>query len=721
MAADSYLADGVCGAELPPDRVNTAQVLPLPSSSAIFQHIPMPKKRPLQNDETKSLLILKVKTPFSKQPESKQAKPSPTMGFLERIMAVANRHAHGSNREIFLLLVTSSYIEIFMNFVCHVKALSDMPNTGMFLVLTPHQDVLKVAKGAGFGGVFLDFNDPYLSSVFAFHNMNELQKKTGADFGTISYQRMIYVRTYVALVLLQGDFNSVIVDIDTVWFKYPLGLPLLTQEGREVTDIDVIVTFDQDEICGCFVYLNATKEAILFWTAVVEKHHTLLEDNHENNRNYSGHMSNFFDSEQKILTGFLLHGKYQTPDNDHNLKVYTHPRLWFLNGNDYFLSDFDLMNKNFATNGLPAVIHNNFIIGNAMKKNRFQRFGLWRVDTWELFHSKESTLHADYNRSEWVTEYLKNHDSILSSLYCVPAMTSSLSSKISAPFFGTSSATSGEATVVTGGVLRRWTEYGTFHEVSRNTALRSLNIVLPLHNEMDHGSEYLKAMVMAEGIGSVKGRIFMNRNPPAYFEFDNSFFVAELSYDFPFTSFTVDFKSAGFVSYVDVVGGNNVEKSVSIDRSYKYHRRADDRVRNSKLWVKEWDLQQTAAAAQNYVSDNIQSDIDDNPSNHMTKKSSKSEDTATSSVLVHKTSKQFSFQLRVLTYNRPTSLQRLLTSLANADYGIDNDVSLCILVDFPGKGATAEDVSTDSCVVLVPNTLFYLSKLCIMFVFACSF
>jgi hypothetical protein len=39
------------------------------------------------------------------------------------------------------------------------------------------------------------------------------------------------------------------------------------------------------------------------------------------------------------------------------------------------------------------------------------------------------------------------------------------------------------------------------------------------------------------------------------------------------------------------------------------------------------------------------------------------------------------FSLKVLAYNRATSLQRLLASLANADYGQHNDIALEILVD----------------------------------------
>ena len=47
------------------------------------------------------------------------------------------------------------------------------------------------------------------------------------------------------------------------------------------------------------------------------------------------------------------------------------------------------------------------------------------------------------------------------------------------------------------------------------------------------------------------------------FTIANSFFVGEMSYDFHFATFTMVFPSAGFIDYVDVVGGNRKEKSDS--------------------------------------------------------------------------------------------------------------------------------------------------------------
>ena len=706
MATGSYLTDGLCGATVSAARINTAYVLPSPSSSSAFsgwrsislEHTHTQTRLQKEQREPNTILVFKGKKPAF-------LPSSPEKNFKHRVRIEAELHAHGPEREIFLLLVTSSYIEIFMNFVCHIKAVADMPSTSMFLVLTPHQDIAEVAKGAGFGYLLLDFEDPSLSTIFSFDNMPDWQKQTGADFGTIAYQRMIYVRTFTALVLLHADFNPVIVDIDTVWLRYPLGLLLINKEGEDVTGNDVLVTFDQDEICGCFIYLNSTKQTITFWTAVVDKHLALLEDNYENNRNYSGHMSNFFDSEQKILTDFLLHGQYHPSGDDHNLKVYTHPRLYFLNGIDYFLSDFELLNQKFVDLGLPAVIHNNFIIGNGMKKNRFQRFGLWRVDTWDLFTSKEfrSVINSDnnHNYDNWVLKYVKKFPLLSSRLYCSPSSSTtsaeSTSMSLYVPFLGTVVAVAGQVEPVDDPLLKRWTEHGMFQKVSHNSALRALSIILPLHNEMEHSNKYWKAMVMAEGVGAVKGKIFINRNPPSYFEFDNAFFVAELSYDFAFTTFTVEFESAGLISFVDVVGGNNEAKSVSIDRSYKYQQEADERVRNSSQWVGKWDSEQNAAAKKwRHLREDVA--IDDPPVSSPPSATERDTNTATTSDPdLHTAAPQFSFQLRVLTYNRPASLQRLLKSLEVADYGEDNDVSLCILIDFPSEQASVEDVSVIGC------------------------
>lgn len=720
MTADNYIADGLCGENMPTDRVNVAEIAPQESVTPGYlliamtpsqppHHSPPPsspqqKHQHEQRTDDKEILVLKTKKPLLSNPSHHST------SFIQRVVLEAKHHAFGQHQELFLVLVTSSYLEIFMNFVCHVKGLSDLPNTGMFLVLTPHEDVVAVAKGAGFGSILLDFkHDPSLKTVFK--NMSNLHSQTGADFGTISYQRMMYVRTYTALVLLQAKINPVIVDIDTVWLQYPLGLALLNKNGDVLTNFDVVVTFDQEEICGCFVYLNSTTETITFWSAVVDKHLALLEENLENTRNHSGHMSNFFDSEQKILTDFLLYKKYQ-PESD-ELRVFTHPRQYFLNGLDFFLSDFDLLNQQFMETGLPAVIHNNFIIGHSMKKNRFQRFGLWRVDTWDLFNSMQFRLLMKENNTSlenWVMEYARREQEqwLPYSLYCSKASQSplsSLSSSKPSPLFGVVSVVTGQIENSIGGsndVLRRWTDHGMFHQASHNTGQRTLGIILPLHNEIEHNSQFLKVMVMLEGEGAVTGKFFTTRNPPSYIEFDNSFFVAELSYDFAFTTFTVEFKSVGFVAYVDVVGGNNVAKSISIDRSYKYQKEADGRVRNSQAWVQEWDTQQSTAssAAENQVNDttddalySVKSSRGDVEFADPTSSTAFSSSLSYGLPIIHTTSRQFSFLLRVLTYNRPESLQRLLNSLAAADYGFDNNIALCILVDFPSEEASVEDVS----------------------------
>ena len=685
ISTGNFIANGRCGSKMLSHRTNTRQVTPPSTTTNIFESVfhnfSKPYERtlhPKSFGERRDILFLKSKSPSSTGSNCQSNFICHEDAYRQRVVSIAAAHAHplvphARHREIFLVLVTSSYMEIFMNFICHVKALKDMPTTTMFLVLTPHLDILEVAKGAGFGTLLLDFDDTHMSAIFSFSNMNELSTNGGADFGTILYQRMIFVRTYTALMLLKEGFNPVIVDIDTVWLQYPLNLPLLTVDGSRSPSVDVVVTYDEDEICGCFVYLNSTTEAINFWSAVVSEHRSLLEANGENNRNYTGHMSNFFDSEQKILTDFLLRGQYRPHDIDHanhQLKVYTHPKVYFLNGIDYFLSDFETMKRQIAEGSTPAVIHNNFIIGNSMKKNRFQRFGLWKVDNWKL--NKMFDLNSEKAPSTWISDYVSKFSSLPHHLYCI--VHSDSHNLQNGALLGTSTIIDDTSGILkSDATLQRWTKGGIVHSASRNTAIRSLIVILPLHNEVNHGSEYLKAMVMAEGIGRSRGMMFTNRNPPSYTEFANSFFVGEMSYDFHFATFTMVFPSAGFIDYVDVVGGNRKEKSVSIDTSYQSQKYSDERVRNSHTWVKEWDTQQQQQQQQQKEQE------EERPGN-------------STPDFVHKTSQKFTFQLRVLTYNRPESLRRLLRSLERADYGIDNTVSLSILVDFPGQKASTDDV-----------------------------
>ena len=662
---DLFLARSLCGNNISHIRANFVQVLPSETASSAFEVLPLSNRRttskrnkdPIEFDDG---FVFKMNTI-----SPKHFKPRNSRSFVDKLFSEAETHAQGHQKEIYLLLVTSSYNEIFMNFICHVKALHDMPNDRMFLVLTPHQDIIGIAKGAGFGTVWLNFENTEFTSTFSLTDMSDIKEQSGADFGTILYQRMIYIRTYTALLLLKAGFNPIIIDIDTVWLRNPLSQSLVSK--------DIIVTLDGGEICGCFVYLNSTESTISFWESVVSEHYDLVQDNRINDRNHSGHMSSFFDSEQKILTDFILHGKYRSIAKKNVVKVYTLPTHLFLNGLDYFLSNFNEMRKKFETYGLPAVIHNNFIIGHALKKNRFQRFGLWRLDTWGLFRNNIRYSPRGEFDNDWITKYVYDHDSISDTLYCSCAK----SSKLIPPFEKTfADETSAEDTVIT-----RWVRAGVYHAAFRNAAARSLLIVLPLYNEMEHGDEYLKTMVMAEGIGHTKGKLFTSRSYQ-YIEFHNSFFVGELSYDFDFTTFTVEFSSVGFTEHVDIVGGNNVEKSVSIDLSYKNQDLADERVRNSSSWVLKWEEEQLVATT--------------NLSCHASSETTKGCHNRKSSLPrgVVRTSHDFSFQIQVITFNRPSSLQRLLDSLLRADYGEGNDVLLCILVDYPSQKATVNDVSS---------------------------
>ena len=72
-----------------------------------------------------------------------------------------------------------------------------------------------------------------------------------------------------------------VVDVDTVWFTDPLvavhtHARALVAAGAvggrgSPSHLDIAVTDDGGEVCGCFVYLNNTQQTLRFWGTVLER------------------------------------------------------------------------------------------------------------------------------------------------------------------------------------------------------------------------------------------------------------------------------------------------------------------------------------------------------------------------------------------------------------------------------------------------------------------
>ena len=354
---------------------------------------------------------------------------------------------------------------------------------------------------------------------------------------------------------------------------------------------DIAITDDYGEVCGCFVALCATAATIHFWSQVTTQHRDLIRYTLDNVRAFD-------ESEQKILTR-LLYGK----EYKRSLSVFQLPKDYFPSGYEYF---------NLQTHRVrarpPAVVHNNFIIGKALKRARFQRYGMWSV---------LNNTAVRMGNSE--------HD------ICIVDLT-----------------------------LHAYANL--FTTVSRNTTIPSLNLYLPVHNSVIY-SELNMAHASAEGptriiykqdaanFNFVTAKLHIDNHPPSYLDASPAVFgvlnmaLVRKNTIAPYTLVT----SSDAVSVsVDVGYYRDV---FSMDRDNKFLTEANEYVlqtiRESNL-IKEEETSPDAAAS-HPAGDNF----------------------------------QITYSIRIITYNRPRSLPRLLASLLAADYTGYTNITLYIAVDAP--------------------------------------
>jgi len=241
---------------------------------------------------------------------------------------------------------------------------------------------------------------------------------SNAEFGSVNYQRLILRRTESALELLLMGYHPIIVDIDTVWKSNPMEYIPWSQHYHhgnyrddnndssssidESITYDIAIVDDSGEVCGCFIALHYTEQSILFWRKVVLMHRELVS-----NAIHDARLSKFDESEQKILTRLIYKRQY-----DGALAVMALPPRMFPSGFTYFNTHMYIKDKydevvkhqhshdNYSNSNhhdlidnsndaslhsdddirsIPAIIHNNFIVGRELKQARFQRYKLWKV------------------------------------------------------------------------------------------------------------------------------------------------------------------------------------------------------------------------------------------------------------------------------------------------------------------------------------------------------
>ena len=282
-----------------------------------------------------------------------------------KLWQLGHRYA-SSTHKVFLVVVTSGYQDLFVNFICSLRA-NNVASLKNIIVITFTDDIVSIAQAYGLGH--------YVPS-----NVTE---STIANFGTLSYQSLILTRTKLVMNLMHLGFSCIIIDIDTVWLNDPM---LLLDAMHRQYDYDVAFTDDGGEVCGCFLDLSSSDYAVLFWETVTKQHESLLISMKSNPK------FDFTESEQKILTR-LIHGKgYDAIIVDRDTSMFISRKNMFItlqlqadlfpSGLNYFnlFSAIGLRGK-VTNNTTPYIVHNNFVVGKDIKISRFKKYKLWYSDT----------------------------------------------------------------------------------------------------------------------------------------------------------------------------------------------------------------------------------------------------------------------------------------------------------------------------------------------------
>jgi hypothetical protein len=449
--------------------------------------------------------------------------------------------------------------------------------------------------------------------------------------------------------LLLLGFRPIIADIDTVWLRNPIEVVKAEAYSSEIEEdngpTDISVTDDRGEVCGCFVALNHTENAIRFWERVVELHRAIV---YPSRGHPGGHLANFSDSEQKVLTDLLMHGRY-----DGSITVRMLPSTLFPSGFQFFNMHSHLRNGSIP---VPAVVHNNFIIGREVKKTRFERYALWATPPPSV-DGKSGT--ADFGHCKTGSKKQQEGKKDTNSAYAGSSTPSDV---------GQAQENQGEALELdcTYNPLDSW--QWCFKNVEKDISLPSVAIMLPIHDSVFHNGRAM-IQVISEGIDDDRdrGRLFVENDPPSYVDFR-----ALGVYDVNLSGKHIVLPMTTVIdrSNIEVVVDIGLRRDVfAFDRNGKHHQAANERVlRQQRDHPVVSDVRRLVAPSIDKLSEVVSSEARNSSDESIPLK----------------------YTIIVLTYKREKSLQRLLRSLLAADY-MGQAIGLKIFVDGNKTDNAAED------------------------------
>jgi hypothetical protein len=582
----------------------------------------------------------------------------------EKLAAVVRDHATPDGH-IVLLMATSGYFSLLHNFFCFANSLPTFNlnnETGYnsrkipFLVVTSDSDIEQLSLSFDAGV----FNTRDRELVLDDDDTTTLESAVlrTADFGTLLYQQLMLSRTELTMELLLLGFSPVIADIDTLWLKNPLNL-LTSQrlsneeelalglDSRSISAVekvpekglyDIAVTDDDGEVCGCFVAINPTKRGLQFWKKVLHEHQRLIR-NAIQRRNNS--LLEFTDSEQKILTK-LIYGQLYVGNLRYRLLAETN----FPSGHVYFNHPWSLWSEEVTKSAwnqltswsLPIpksvfVVHNNFIIGLDSKIHRFDRHGLWQY------------------RPPFPATSRNNSNVYFGSRYCY-------------------SATKHQD---------KWKLWFS-NQTRRDRDFVSLDVILPRHNQQLTENTPVMALVETQDrflIEKSKFQFHVHSDPPTWLPSFGSIMLGNKAYkknSSQLMSHVFQLEDTTFGVAVDIAMGRN---SFGIDFLHSVHPALIiDRVQRVVVY-NNYDQQRSDYSSVHAMTSPWGILLRDVHQNHisndfMVSREFNNISTQPLTSIAATNMPKLTFVIKILTFNRPKSLLRLLESLRTVDWSYFN-------------------------------------------------
>eukprot|EP00771_Trimastix_marina_P001831 gnl/Trimastix_PCT/2935.p1 GENE.gnl/Trimastix_PCT/2935~~gnl/Trimastix_PCT/2935.p1 ORF type:complete len:361 (+),score=54.32 gnl/Trimastix_PCT/2935:35-1084(+) len=244
--------------------------------------------------------------------------------------------------------ITSGFIDFAENWLCTVRKL----NFRNYILLANDKETFDH---------FTKLGEPVYPLYLS---MSEAISGPTHDYNTLSYQKLMLLRTEFVAALLNHDVNVHIVDVDAVWNQNPYDHMNLTPQDELVFQNDATIP-NTYVPCGGFLWLRSCPRIQQLFAEILRQHRAGLK-----NLEAKGQTTELQDFSEQYLLRQLLENHF-LPD----LKIRGLDPKYFPSGDAYFSKQ--IPQKAGVT---PVVIHNNFVIGKPAKMKRFVEHKLWVLD-----------------------------------------------------------------------------------------------------------------------------------------------------------------------------------------------------------------------------------------------------------------------------------------------------------------------------------------------------